>query len=635
MSDFIFTSDRRSPGEITGILETIYRVEAPEMTEYHGEWGSLGVSRSLYHGFQPLETDSHLFVVIGGPVLLFAGNGHLTGDDPAAGTRRVMERWLTGSMQWDDDLSGPFVALSIDKRAKTATCITDLMLLIPVYRFLENGRLVLGTHPDTVAAAGTSSGIETASTEAPSTRTASTGTPSTRTATTGALSTRIANTQAPSTSSLTTDTVSIADFLMNHAVTWPYTFYEQVRQLHPAAWHRFDTGPGTARQTGEEIYWLPEQANPYGTIGEAARALREGLLRDVACITEGMDEVAQFISGGTDSRVVAGLLPEKINRDGYIFLDRMNREGRIAKQAARCYGLAFTPKYRSKSHYLDILPEASDLIGSGQQHFHAHSLVFNRECALGRYPAVFGGYSADVFLKGHYTGARLEKGFSPYDPGGEAPKATSLGVDIRSFIPGEIREQVAARRKAHLERVRQLRGDSAHEWARFWPASIRMGLPNLAVNRRLFRSYELFLGNTAVKMTAGVPTEWKRQYGLYHLAVRPFLKKSRWLLHPGGHFPYFGQEVNRVQKLGSTLWRLRKKWRKPGKRAVHQGPWSSWKTVRETSGWESWIRVCLEEGDSAGRLLTKPAEEIASNREMYSKQVVNLFQVMYFFSRRP
>ncbi len=615
MSDFVFSSERRSPGGIAGILESIYRVDAPEVTEYHGEWGSLGVSRTLYRGFQPLETNTHLIVVIGGPVLLFAGNDHLTGDDPVAGTRRVLERWLSGNMQWDEDLSGPFVILAIDKQAKTVTCITDLMLLIPVYRFLKNGRLVLGTHPDTVAAAaGTLPGNDTVST--------------------GITSSENASSEAAFTKTVPTDTISITDFLMNHSVTWPYTFYEQVRQLHPAAQHRYAIGMGTARQSGEEIYWLPEQRNRYGTIRDAAKALREGVARDVAGITERMDEVAQFISGGVDSRVVAGMLPARLKRDGYVFLDRMNREGMIAKQATRCYGLTFIPKYRSKTHYLDILSEASDLIGSGQQHIHAHSLVFNRECVLSRYQAVFGGYSADVFLKGHYTGARLEKGISPYESGGGPPKMTGLGVDIRSYIPGEILDQVAARRMAHLESVRRIRGDSAPEWACLWPASVRMALPNLAVNRRLFRSYELFLGSTVVKMSAEVPSEWKGQDGLYHLAFRPYLKKSRWLMHHDGHFPYFSRRVNRLPALCAAMWRYRKKWRKPGTPVVHQGPWSSWKTARETLEWESWLRVCREEGGSTGSLFTIPAEQIARNREMYSKQVVNLFQVMYFFLRR-
>lgn len=646
MSDFIFSSDRRSPGEIAGTLEAIYRVDVPDVSEYHGEWGSLGVSRSLYHGFQPLETDTHLFVVIGGPVLLFAGNDHLTGDDPVAGTRRVLERWLSGSMQWDEDLSGPFAILSICKQGKTVTCITDLMLFIPVYRFLENGRLVLGTHPDAVAAAaGPLHRNESIPGENVSTRiipgvnvsaeTANTQTASTKAVTTKAVSTKAVSTKTASTKTVTTDTVSIADFLMNHSVTWPYTFYEEVRQLHPAARHRYSIGSGTARKAGEEIYWLPEQRNRYGSIREAASDLREGVVRDVAGITQGMDEVAQFLSGGVDSRVVAGMLPAGLKRDGYVFLDRMNREGRIAGQAARLYGLTFLPKYRSKTHYLDILPEASDLIGSGQQHIHAHSLVFNRECALARYPAVFGGYSADVFLKGHYTGARLQKGISPCESGGESRKHAGLGVDIRSCFPGEIVDQVAARRMAHLELVRTMRGESAPEWAHLWPASVRSALPNLAVNRRLFRSYEPFLGNTVVKISAEVPSEWKGQYGLYHLAFRPYLKKSRWLMHQDGHFPYFSQRANRIPALCAAMWRYRKKWRKPGAPVVHQGPWSSWKMVRETPGWDSWARLCREIGGSTERLLTVPAEDIARNREMYSKQVVNLFQVMYFFSGRP
>lgn len=589
MSDFIFSSHRRQQGELKKYLTAIYKADLPEVQEYHGEWGSLGVSRSLYTGFQPLESDSHLFLVIGGPILKFADNRHLTGDDPTAGTRRIRDRWLSGSMQWDVDVSGPFVILSIDKVHRTVTCITDLMLFIPVYRYLDNHRILLGTHVDALASAA---GPE-----------------------------------------LDADQVSIADFLMHHAVTWPFTFYDHIHQLHPASKHTFTVGSGPAKEMDLQEYWLPEQSDKYGNVKEAALALRNGVQQEVAQITDGMDKVAQFISGGTDSRVIAGLLPDRLQREGFIFLDEMNREGRIAQKAAKAYNLNFLPEFRGKTHYLDILPEACDLIGSGQQHIHAHALVFNRRCNLNQYQAVFGGYSADVFLKNYYSGSSRNEWKSPYASRRGSLKNATRGADIQHYIPDHVKEMVKDRRMAHLEKVRHVRNESALEWARLWPASNRPALPNLGANRRLFRSYELFLCSAVAKISAEVPPAWKEHHMLYHQAFHPFLKKSKWLIHNDGHLPYFSNRINRLPTWCASVWRLRKKLRKRGSEIVHQGPWCNWKTVRLTPEWESWLQICRQEEIKSQKLFTVPAGDIAGNSDMYLKQVVNLFQVMYFFSR--
>jgi hypothetical protein len=74
MSDFIYTSNKQKKGALTQYIQSIYQSDAPAVTEYHGQWGSLGVSRNLYNGLQPIENDNHIFVVIGGPVLCYKDN---------------------------------------------------------------------------------------------------------------------------------------------------------------------------------------------------------------------------------------------------------------------------------------------------------------------------------------------------------------------------------------------------------------------------------------------------------------------------------------------------------------------------------------------------------------------------------
>jgi hypothetical protein len=58
----------------------------------------LAASRNLHMGFDPLETDRHICIVIGGPVLTFTSNRFLAGDDRTYGTRELLNRWTSGEV---------------------------------------------------------------------------------------------------------------------------------------------------------------------------------------------------------------------------------------------------------------------------------------------------------------------------------------------------------------------------------------------------------------------------------------------------------------------------------------------------------------------------------------------------------
>src|SRR6185436_14328954 len=110
MSDFVFTVRRTNPGQLTKHVQEIYHEDPPQVVEFHGSWGSLAVSRNLHMGFDPLETEQHICIVIGGPVLTFTSNLFLGGDDRIYGTRELLSKWTSGEdLHWDEDLSGPFV----------------------------------------------------------------------------------------------------------------------------------------------------------------------------------------------------------------------------------------------------------------------------------------------------------------------------------------------------------------------------------------------------------------------------------------------------------------------------------------------------------------------------------------------
>lgn len=585
MSDFIYSSISKPQGKLTRHIQSIYHNDPPEVFEYHGDWGSLGVTRNLYNGFQPLETDEHIFVVIGGPVLCFQSNRFLTGSDPVFGARAIYERWLSGTIQWDDDLSGPFLILSLDKANKKITCVTDLMMFIPAYQYCRKDALMLGTHVDALARAARQSNE--------------------------------------------LDPVSLVDFILNDVVTYPYTTYKNIRQCHPAAVHDFQLIDELIRSEGPSPYWLPREQTPYANIDEAAKELRVGLQDYVNGVTEGMHHVAQFISAGEDSRAVAGLLPQRLKRDGFVFLNSMNREGKIARKVAQSYKINFHPAFRNETHYLDIMSEASDLVGSGHQYVHAHSLGLHKSSGLNNYSAVFGGYLSDTFLKGMYA---YKKKLGKVFPFEFFVSGETRSFPLRNSVFDEvILKEIDARRISHFQKLQALRPLSAHEWFPIWPRTMGNAIPNLFVNRRLFKSYEPFMCKESVKIAVAVPTKWKLNCRLFNRACRPYLKPSLWIFHADGRLPYFPWWVNTPVQFSVRL--SQKIGTRTGMIKGNQGPWGDWNQVIADKKWEKAISKYANGFEIISHTFNmRNLKQLFAGRELTIKQKINLLQVVYFLT---
>ena len=588
MSDFIYSSIPTNPGEITRDIQDIYHDDTPEVREFHGSWGSLGVSRNLYEGFQVMETDLYIFVVIGGPVLNFTNNHFLTGDDPAAGTVEIFKRYETGTIQWDEDLSGPFVVLSVNKEKRAITCITDLMMFIPVYHYGNDGQLVFGTHVDVVAKiAGQRESI---------------------------------------------DYVSLADFVLNDVITFPYTAYLEIRQFQPAALHNFVFKENEVQAAEPVGYWTPQERKAFKNIHQASVALREGTINYINRVTEQMDRVAQFISAGEDSRAVAGMLPESLKREAFIFLPKMNREGKIAMKASRAYNLNFSPHFFSETRYLDILPEASDLVGSGQQYIHSHSLGAHKKYKLDRFPAVFGGFLSDTLLKGHHIKLIKGSGYFTFLPQIPAKRFSPVNRNqeiAKQLFPASINNAISERQNNHLKMIKELRPGSYQEWFHLWPLSMHKDMPHLHSNRRLFRSYEPFMSKEAVKISASVPSGWKLNRRLFQKAMHPYLKPGIWLLHSKGFMPYFPWWVNLLPQF--MIWIYRKVTTMTGIAKGNQEGLVDWEALMNTQEMKEAIEQYVINQKISSQFLTTSPEEIIGKKSLKPTQKLNLLQIMYTF----
>lgn len=585
MSDFIYSKKNVENGKLTKEIQKIYHDDKPLVKEFHGDWGSLAVSLSLYSGFQPHETKDYLFVVIGGPILCFQDNTFLKKGYGNTGSIAIYNRWVQGKIKWDEDLSGPFAVLIIDKETLKLQVVTDLMSFIPIFIYQNQQNTILSTHVDILANVSDQKD--------------------------------------------SIDIVSYADFILNSIVTFPYTVYNNIHQINPASIH-YLSNESIGIETN--AYWKPKEENKYHSINQAAKELRSSLKKYISRITNEVCDIAQFISGGEDSRTLSALLQGN-SRNAFIFLDQMNREGKVAKKAATAYGAKFNLNIRTKTHYLEILEACSDLVGSGSQYHHAHTFGFHKTCGLNEYSAVFGGLFSDALLKGVRVKKIRGSSRFPFLPDIKNSNYSPNKPLKNNLFTTDILEELTRRRQSHLEYIKKFRNESAAEWFELWPSSMNMNIPNLHANRRLFRSYEPFMANDIVKLSAAVPQNWKLNRKLFHKSAKPFLKPTKWLIHGDGRLPYFPWYFNVFIQF--AFWAFRQVGKRAGFIKGNQGPWGEWSLVLNSNDWKNWLDKYSDKSNEINILFNnKNLKEIMNTDKLTIMQKVNLMQVLYQINNR-
>lgn len=577
MSDFAFTTNALKGNVLKVSLENTFQ----EAYLYQGDWGALAFTKTKYPGFEPVETEDHICIVIGGPVLYFQDNNFINNGSSNLGSLAILDRWLKKLVDWSEDLSGPFVIIIVDKNTKEVFCITDLMLLIPVYITFKDNDVLLSTHVDILAECSDNSN--------------------------------------------NFDEISLVDFVLHNAITYPFTAYENINLLSPASENTITLNNG-AKLKEPKIYWQPVEKNDFDTIDNAANYLYKGVQGYIDRVCNNLDHVAQFISGGEDSRALAGMLPTNIERDAFIFIDEANRESKVAEKVAKSYGVNFKPYYRNKLHYLDILPAASELIGTGHQYTHAHTLTFEKIANLDSYAAVFGGYISDSLLKAEYAHRPAWMKRLTFLPQLSFNKENRTHTVVDQFFSDTVLGKVTKRREEHYKRLYKLRPSSAQEWFELWPATMRYAIPNLYTNRRLFASHEVFMAKESIKTAAAVPVEWKLNRRLFNKSFKSTLVKSKFIQHADGRLPYYPWWINSWIQFPVCLYRVLT--RKVGLQKINPGPWGDWYKISKSKEWNNYINTLtqnitvteLNEANSKG-ILYDPEYSIISK--------VNFLQICY------
>jgi asparagine synthase (glutamine-hydrolysing) len=174
------------------------------------------------------------------------------------------------------------------------------------------------------------------------------------------------------------DPQAIFDYLYFHAIPSPRTVFAGVHRLPPGHFALFENGELTVRP-----YWIPafDEAPPESF--DALRAEFRSLLRDAVRRHLGNGLPACFLSGGTDSSTIAGVLAELTDRGAHSFSIGFDASGydemAFARIAARHFGTQHHEYYLRPE---DLVECISHVAASYDQPFGNSSALPAYYCAL-------------------------------------------------------------------------------------------------------------------------------------------------------------------------------------------------------------------------------------------------------------
>lgn len=170
------------------------------------------------------------------------------------------------------------------------------------------------------------------------------------------------------------DPQAIFDYLYFHVIPSPRTIYRGIHRLPPGHYAWFEGGRMTI-----EPYWLPEfGADPAPSVADAKEEFRALLQQAVRRQLDG-GKAACFLSGGTDSSTVAGVIGQVAGRPAATYSIGFEAEGydemAFARTTARHFG--------TEHHEYYVTPE--DLVASMAQVAAAYDQPFGNSSVLPAY----------------------------------------------------------------------------------------------------------------------------------------------------------------------------------------------------------------------------------------------------------
>ena len=210
------------------------------------------------------------------------------------------------------------------------------------------------------------------------------------------------------------DPQALFDYFYFHVIPSPRTIFRGVHRLEPGTLARFD-----GERLEQRRYWNPRFREPASADFDKLAAKFRALLKDAVGSRLDGSKPACFLSGGTDSSTVAGMIGEALGRAGATYSIGFEAEGydemQYARIAARRFGTEHHEYYVTPEDLVAGIPHVA---ASYDQPFGNSSVVPAYYCAkMAREDGVsrlLAGDGGDEFFGGNTRYAK-QRVFGFYD----------------------------------------------------------------------------------------------------------------------------------------------------------------------------------------------------------------------------
>lgn len=305
-------------------------------------------------------------VLLGGRIALSASEWDAAERMPLRGglaARHLLDKWDKAKSGELPAFNGAGVAVFLDPGANIGYVRTDRIGWAPIFATIGDGPLIIGTHPDSIAAT-------------------------------------LADLDCRS----PIDNITMAEFLRTGTATHPHTYYRNINQLDAAALYKFDLSGSAKSLKLVDTYWKPStlQGKAPASRGEFIEALTHGLRKAGQLRSSArMGRPVVLLSAGADSRGILCALSNPPKAHTYTYYDEPNPELIGAKKIADAAGTPHTSLQRPTDYYISNAQETVRLSGGmwGLESGH-HTGFVDEIWSTPNFGTLLTGCYADYLFKG-------------------------------------------------------------------------------------------------------------------------------------------------------------------------------------------------------------------------------------------
>ncbi|MCG5516371.1 MULTISPECIES: asparagine synthase-related protein [unclassified Ectothiorhodospira] len=338
----------------------------------------------------------------------------------------------------------------------------------------------------------------------------------------------------------TFDPVSVADFILNGTVCYPYTLFKDVYVVPPGA-----VTVIKADSICSKRFYLPEELRDSASVQQWGARLHEEVERALLIGLKGKREIKVLFSGGEDSRAVVSLIPRSIDCELITFADNYNREVRLAERAAKALKRPFRFIQRPEGFYRKDIRGRTLSIGGSFDVAHTH--VYGELASnLGNADAIVGGFTSDSLFKSLLVQG-IRKSVKRLGPERIESKFVPTPVGIanplnHSWLAEDVAKEVNERRWAHHKKIEEFRPYSASNWHWLWPLGCHQGhyAHYLAIKNLRCSVVEPFLAPQVYSLAALMPDEFRADRKAFREAFARSMGLAGWLPTSSGRIPRLG-----------------------------------------------------------------------------------------------